>query len=209
MSAFGDVMATLDSWLPSRDSNPDQRLQRPSSGFRRPLCPVRFSPASRDCDASDESCCRLVLGQPQDYITGQEALPRRRSSDGTGRRPAPLSSTRPDEGSKKSSLRSRNGRHFWLHLHGAPGATGRPTGTGRTSVTIGRIGNRVNLLDEWHSSGPQDTIPYCGIRRKIIWNQVLLNESYFRNDMGYIVPTILSIRIIHVYTWLLEQCRIR
>ena len=29
LSASRDVMATLDSWLPSRDSNPDQRLQRP------------------------------------------------------------------------------------------------------------------------------------------------------------------------------------
>jgi len=31
-------MATLDSWLPSRDSNPDQRLQRPI------VAPLRHDP---------------------------------------------------------------------------------------------------------------------------------------------------------------------
>ena len=37
--------------------------------------PGQFGPASRCCDASDESCCRLVLGQPKDYIrTGRTPL---------------------------------------------------------------------------------------------------------------------------------------
>ena len=62
------VMDDPDSWLPSRDSNPDQRLQRLSPGFRSLGCPGQFGPASRVGDAGDESRCRLVLGQPWDYI---------------------------------------------------------------------------------------------------------------------------------------------
>jgi len=66
------VQRTRVAWLPSRDSNPGQRLQRPSSRFRNLGCPGQFGPASRPCGARDESCCRLILGQPWDYIPAIE-----------------------------------------------------------------------------------------------------------------------------------------
>ena len=63
------------SCLEWQATHPDQGLQRPSSGFRSLGCPGQFGPASRVCDADDESCCRLVLGQPQDCIRGATRLP--------------------------------------------------------------------------------------------------------------------------------------
>ena len=138
-SAFRDVMATLNSWLPSRDSNPDQRLQRPSSGFGGPGCPGQFGPASRACDASDESCRRLVSGNHRTIF---------------GR---PRSSTAPPAGQSSLSATPTT-----------PTATAHPrrrTGTRKTSLSTRSIGSPRSRTTEVVRRTTATTRPATASRR--------------------------------------------